>query len=57
MEYPFLIENIFKQKIHDNIKLIELAIVQVIGLIKDECCFSTFTFMNTKSRNWLTMHL
>jgi hypothetical protein len=51
MEYPFLIEYILKQKIHDDIKLVELAIVQVIGLIKDECYFSTFTFMNTKSRN------
>jgi hypothetical protein len=31
--------------------------VQVIGIVKDERCFSTLTFMKNKLRNWLTMHL
>jgi hypothetical protein len=37
--------------------LVELAIVQVIGSIENKHCFSTLTFMTTKSWNQLTMHL
>jgi hypothetical protein len=31
--------------------------VQVIGLVKNEWCFSKLTFMKTKLRNQLTVHL
>jgi hypothetical protein len=34
-----------------------LAIVQVISSIENECYFYTLTFMKTKLRNRLTMHL
>jgi hypothetical protein len=37
---------ILEQKIPNYIRLIEL-VVQVIGSIKDEQCFSTLTFMKT----------
>jgi len=48
---------ILEHQILEYIKLVELAIVQVIGIVKDERCFSTFTFMKNKQRNWLTMDL
>ncbi len=48
---------IFEQKIFEYIKLVELAVVQVIGLVEDEWCFSTFTSMKTKLNNRLTKHL
>jgi hypothetical protein len=44
---------IFEHKIHKYIKLVEL----VIGLVENEQCFSKLTFMKTKLRNQLTMHL
>jgi hypothetical protein len=37
--------------------LAELAVMQIIGSIEDECCFSTLAFMKTKLQNILTMHL
>jgi hypothetical protein len=40
-----------EQKILEYIKLVELVVLQVIGLIKEEWCFSTFTFMKTKLNN------
>jgi hypothetical protein len=40
-----------EQKILEYIKLVELVVLQVIGLVKDEWCFSTFTFMKTKLNN------
>jgi hypothetical protein len=38
-------------------KLVELAIVQVIGNIKDERTLSTLTFMKSKLQNSLAGHL
>jgi hypothetical protein len=38
-------------------KLVELAMVQIIGSIEDEQYFSTLTIMKTKLRNLLTKHL
>jgi hypothetical protein len=40
-----------EQKIFEYIKLVELIVLQVIGLVKEEWCFSTFTFMKTKLNN------
>jgi hypothetical protein len=37
--------------------LVELVVVQVIGSVKDEWCFSAFTFMKTKLNNQLMKHL
>jgi hypothetical protein len=48
---------ILVKKILEYIKLVELIIVQVIGLVEDYICFSTLTFMKTKLRNILTTHL
>ncbi len=53
----FLSSQILEQKILEYIKLVELVVVQMIGSIKDECCFSTFTFMKTKLNNRLTKHV
>jgi hypothetical protein len=53
----FSSSRIFVEKILVYIKLVELAIVQVIGLVEDEKCFSTLTFMKTKLQNRLTTHL
>ncbi len=47
---------ILKNKILEYIKLVELAIVKVIGFIEDEHYFSTLTFIKTKLWNRLTMH-
>jgi hypothetical protein len=55
MENPFLITNSCK-KTHEYIKLVEL-VLQVIGLLEDEWCFFTLTFMKNKLQNWLTMHV
>jgi hypothetical protein len=38
-------------------KLVELAIVQVIGIIENEKTFSILTFMKFKLWNWLAEHL
>jgi hypothetical protein len=46
-----------EQKILEYIKLVELVVVQVIGSVKDEWCFSTFTFMKTRLNNQLMKHL
>ncbi len=48
---------IFEHKILEYIKLVELLVVQVIGLVEDEQCFSKLTIMKTKLRNQLTVHL
>jgi len=47
---------ILENKILEYIKLVEL-VVQVIGSIEDECCFSTLTFTKEKLQNQLAMHL
>ncbi len=41
----------------EYVKLAKLAMVQVVGSVEDERCFSPFTFMNFKFRNRLTTHL
>ncbi len=38
-------------------RLIELAIIMVLGNVEDERTFSTITFMKSKLRNQLTTHL
>jgi hypothetical protein len=48
---------ILEVKIQKYTKLAKLDVVQVIGSIENECCFSTPIFMKTKLRNILTMHL
>ncbi len=48
---------ILEVKIPEYTKLAKLDVVQVIGPIENECCFSTVIFMNIKLRNRLTMHL
>jgi len=48
---------ILKNRILKYIKLVELAIVKVIGSIEDEHSFFMLTFMKTKLWNRLTMHL
>jgi hypothetical protein len=39
---------ILKNKILEYIELVELAIVQIIGFVEDEHCFSMLNFMKTK---------
>jgi hypothetical protein len=39
------------------VKLAEMAMVQIVGSVEDERCFSTFAFMKSKLRNRLTTHL
>jgi hypothetical protein len=39
------------------IKLVEYIVIQVIGLLKNECCLFRFTFKKIKLRNKLTTHL
>jgi hypothetical protein len=37
--------------------LAKIAIVQIIGLVEDECTFNTLSFMKSKLKNRLTNHL
>jgi hypothetical protein len=39
------------------IKLVKIAVVQVLDVMKDERCFSPLSFMKNKLRNQLTTHL
>jgi len=39
------------------IKLVEFNVIQVIGLLKNECCLSMFTFKKIKLQNKLITHL
>jgi hypothetical protein len=48
---------ILEVKILEYTKLAKLDVVQIIGSIENECCFSTLIFMKIKLRNRLTMHL
>jgi len=48
---------ILKNKILKYFKLVEFAIVVVVGNVEDECTFSTIIFMKSKSRNHLTTNL
>jgi hypothetical protein len=38
-------------------KLVKIAMVQVIGFIEDERCFNNLIFIKSKLCNWLTTHL
>jgi hypothetical protein len=48
---------IVTHKIPKYIKLVEIAVLQVIGSMEDELCFNMFNFMKTKLRNKLMTHL
>jgi hypothetical protein len=39
------------------VKLVKLAMVQVVGSVEDERCFSILVFMKSKLHNRLTTHL
>ncbi len=32
----------------EYLKLVEMAIIHVLGSVEDECCFSTLAFLNNK---------
>ncbi len=53
MENPYFLSYVWTQNPQGH----QVAIVQVIDYVEDERCFSTLTFMKTKLRNRLTMHL
>jgi hypothetical protein len=48
---------ILKDRIFEYFKLVELAIVVVLGNVEDELTFYTVTFMKSKLRNRLTTNL
>jgi hypothetical protein len=39
------------------VKLVEMAMVQIMGSVEDERCFFTLAFMISKLRNGLITHL
>jgi hypothetical protein len=41
----------------EYVKLVELAMVQIIGNVEDERCLSTLAFMKSKLHNKFTTHL
>jgi len=48
---------ILKYRIYEYSKLIELAIVAILGSVENERTFSTITFMTSKLKNQLTINL
>ncbi len=48
---------IMAQKLLQFLKLVEIAIVMVVGSVEDERIFSTVNFMKSKLCNCLTTHL
>jgi len=44
-------------KLSEYKKLVEIAMVQVLGFVEDERTFSNLTFMKNRLRNRLTTHL
>ncbi len=44
-------------KLSEYIKVVEIAMVQVLGLIEDERIFNNLVFMKTKLHKRLTTHL
>ncbi len=48
---------ILKYRIYEYFKLIELAIVVILGSVENERTFSTITFMMSKLKNRLTINL
>jgi len=41
----------------EYVKLVEMAMVQIMGSVEDECCFSMLAFMKSKLHNRLITHL
>jgi hypothetical protein len=41
----------------EYVKLVEMAMVQIVGSVEDERCFSTLAFMKSKCHNRLITHL
>jgi hypothetical protein len=52
ISFPILICKLSEYK-----KLVEIAMVQVLGFVEDERTFSNLTFMKNRLRNRLTTHL
>jgi hypothetical protein len=48
---------VFLSSFSKYVKLVELAMVQIIGSVEDEKCFSILALMKSKLRNMLTTHL
>jgi hypothetical protein len=53
----FVFNVILKDTIFEYFKLVELAIVVVLGIVEDELTFYTITFMKSKLRNRLSINL
>ncbi len=51
------INQVLKYKVSKYLKLVELVIVVVLRSVEDKCMFFTFTFVGSKLRNQLIMHL
>ncbi len=49
--------SILKCKLSKFIKLVKIACVLVLRFVKDECYFSTMSFIKNKLKNCLTCHL
>jgi len=52
ISFPILICKLSEYK-----KLVEIAMVRVLGFVEDERTFSNLTFMKNRLRNRLTTHL
>ncbi len=48
---------IVPSRLFEYVKLVEIAIVMVLGNVEDECTFFIMTFMKWKLYNWLTTNL
>jgi hypothetical protein len=48
---------VFNFNLSEDIKLVEIIVVQVIGLVENEWTFNTITFMKNKLHNCLSTHL
>jgi hypothetical protein len=48
---------LFMMKMLKWFKFVEICMLQVLGSLEDERCFSTFSFMKNKVHNRLNMHL
>jgi hypothetical protein len=53
----FVSSVILKDRVFEYFKLVELAIVAVLGSVENELIFSTVTFMKSKLRNQLITNL
>jgi hypothetical protein len=43
-------------KLSEYMKVVKIAMVQVLGLVKDERTFNNFSFVKSKFHNWLNTH-